>query len=208
MSQDMLGNTFREFVGTYRDLNDKLLGKDGSQWLAAFKKFLRKENPWEGNRTAWEIYKTIKLGTQSKEDLRLKIGKQIHAEDLLRADGFVVSDTPQEVDLVVVQLYEIGFRDVVRDVEIICNRGLEFGLEPCPCDAGPQLFLQLGKGPECSLNMAMMPVITKPVSHSCEPTDSIFVVCEAVDSPLVIRSSRAHSYFHLDDRFVFVRPRK
>ncbi len=54
MSNDMLGPLVRkivdlppEFLGTLRDLTEKLGGKDGNNWLGAQKRFLRKEDKSE-----------------------------------------------------------------------------------------------------------------------------------------------------------------
>lgn len=38
--------TLAEATGLIRDLLDKLIGKRAQFWLSAFKRFLRKENPW------------------------------------------------------------------------------------------------------------------------------------------------------------------
>lgn len=45
-TQDMLGDALAQVVGPLKDFFDKLAGKDGLQWLEAFKRFLRRENPW------------------------------------------------------------------------------------------------------------------------------------------------------------------
>jgi len=37
----------RDVSGPLEDFSKKLLSEEGGQWLSAFKKFLRKENPWE-----------------------------------------------------------------------------------------------------------------------------------------------------------------
>lgn len=47
MSEDMLGKVLvRELPGLMRDFMKKLLGENGQEWVAAFKLFLRKQNPW------------------------------------------------------------------------------------------------------------------------------------------------------------------
>jgi len=46
MSEDMLGEALRQIAGPLKDLLDKLSGAEGSEWVEALKKFLRKENPW------------------------------------------------------------------------------------------------------------------------------------------------------------------
>ncbi len=56
--------TLCEVRGLFADLNEKLCGEEGSSvWLPAFKKFLRKENPWEKVRSptphrSFEVYPT------------------------------------------------------------------------------------------------------------------------------------------------------
>ena len=45
--QDMLGSALAEVAGPLKDFAGKLCGVEGEVWLTAFKKFLRKENPWE-----------------------------------------------------------------------------------------------------------------------------------------------------------------
>ena len=42
-----------------------LLGKDGQTWLFAFKRFLRKENPWEN----WKVWKSVDVGTNVLEEI-------------------------------------------------------------------------------------------------------------------------------------------
>ena len=37
----------RDVIGPLEDFYKKLLSVEGEQWLTAFKRFLRKENPWE-----------------------------------------------------------------------------------------------------------------------------------------------------------------
>ncbi|MDP3954617.1 MAG: hypothetical protein Q8Q06_04355 [bacterium] len=47
MQNGMLGNvSLSDFQGPRDDFEQKLTGPDGKIWLAAFKRFLRKENPW------------------------------------------------------------------------------------------------------------------------------------------------------------------
>jgi len=48
MSDDVLGNSALAAVaGPLKTFWEKLGGKEGRVWLAAFKRFLRKENPWD-----------------------------------------------------------------------------------------------------------------------------------------------------------------
>lgn len=48
MQQNMLDkNALVEFVGPLKDFAEKLSSVEGPQWFAAFKRYLRKENPWD-----------------------------------------------------------------------------------------------------------------------------------------------------------------
>lgn len=47
MSEDMLSETLvRELPGLMRDFMKKVLGDNGEEWIEAFKRFLKKQNPW------------------------------------------------------------------------------------------------------------------------------------------------------------------
>ncbi len=47
MSEDMLSKVLvRELPGLMRDFMKKVLGENGQEWIEAFKRFLKKQNPW------------------------------------------------------------------------------------------------------------------------------------------------------------------
>ena len=46
LQQNMLGGALVEVAGPLKDFAEKLGGEEGGDWFAAFKRFLRKENPW------------------------------------------------------------------------------------------------------------------------------------------------------------------
>jgi len=53
MSNNMLdGISLAAVAGLFADLNSKLTGADGQEWLTGLKKFLRKENPWSEAKPA------------------------------------------------------------------------------------------------------------------------------------------------------------
>ncbi len=55
--KNMLGSALAEVAGPLKDLAEKLGGEGGEHWLAALKRFLRKEDPW----LKFQVWKTIKL---------------------------------------------------------------------------------------------------------------------------------------------------
>lgn len=44
--ENMLGGALAAVAGPLKDFAEKLAGSEGSSWLEAFKRFLRKEEPW------------------------------------------------------------------------------------------------------------------------------------------------------------------
>lgn len=112
-----------------------------------------------------QVWKTIKLGTGPKnaDDFRKAIkaaGMKISdwGNDILGKPAFKVSDTEQDVDLVVATPKELGFSGnaTYRD---ICNKAIELGLELCPAEVGPQLRKQYTDQPKDEwLVVAMEPI--------------------------------------------------
>jgi len=138
--ENMLGESaLAEVAGPLKDFFEKLGGKEGHQWLTAFKLFLRKENPWPG----FPVWKTIKLGTGLKtaDDFRealkdggFRIGDW--ANDILGKPAFKAAVEETEIDLVVVSVAELGFKKGATR-EDIYKRAQELGLEVCPSEVGP-----------------------------------------------------------------------
>ncbi len=151
------------------------------------------------------IWKTIKLGTGLKiaDDFRkalkqsgCKIGDW--GNDILGKPTFTASDTETEVDLAVVSVAELGFKDGATRKDIY-NKAKELGLELCPNEVGPQLRLQYKNQPTGEwLRIAM-----EPISDSCGDL-SVFDVGHYV-SDLWLSGYYGHpDYFWFDgSRWVF-----
>lgn len=130
--------------GPLNDLNDKLSGEEGKQWLDGLKRFLRKENPWVAPKT-FPTWKKIRVGTdRSVDSLR----------SALRRDGFKISDwandilgkisvcpEEREVELVLVSGADLGQIEPESRKRIF-ERASEHGLERCHPEVGPQLRQQ------------------------------------------------------------------
>lgn len=162
MRNSVLGNILimlvglnENYLGPVHDLIEKMTGKNGNEWFEAFKKFLRKENPW-GPIRDWKVWKTIKLGTGPKtaEDFIKALEAYGYkasdwVKDLLSKAAFLASVALQEieVDLVNVSVAELGFADGAY-LKDIYKRALELGLSLCPAEVGPQLRLQYKDQPK------------------------------------------------------------
>lgn len=144
--------------GPFKDLIEKLSGDDGGQWLRALNKMLRKENSWE----VFPVRKTIKLGTHKSIDSLCGAikgnGCRISdwANDIL--NKVTVSSIETKVDLVVISVAELGFKDGATRAYIY-EKAKRLGLELCPAEVGPQLRLQYKDQPrEEWLLIAMKPI--------------------------------------------------
>ncbi|MBI4022151.1 MAG: hypothetical protein HY372_02245 [Candidatus Andersenbacteria bacterium] len=94
------------------------------------------------------VWKTIKIGTGIKngkafcselEKKDFRIGDW--ACDMLGQKAFTVATQEEDVDLVRLSVYDLGFKEGAR-YDAICAKALELGLELCPAEVGPQLRLQ------------------------------------------------------------------
>ncbi|MEK7638028.1 MAG: hypothetical protein AAB375_01200 [Patescibacteria group bacterium] len=130
-----------ETAGPFKAFFEKLAGPEGPQWFAAFKRFLRKEDPWP----QFPVWKTITLGTfKTVDGLRASLvsaGFRIsdYAGRILAKNS--MSPKKTKLDLVIVSGTDLGFTQAARR-DTIYARALELGLRLCPAEVGPQLRLQ------------------------------------------------------------------
>ncbi len=127
---------------------NKLGGEDGVNRL------LRGETVVRAVEFSFRVWKTIRLGTGLKtaDDFRNALkasGNQISdwAKDILGQPAFTASAEEVEVNLVLVSVAELGFKDGATRRDIYA-RAKEFGLELCPAEVGPQLRFQYKDQPK------------------------------------------------------------
>ncbi|MDO8577455.1 MAG: hypothetical protein Q7R55_01130 [Candidatus Wildermuthbacteria bacterium] len=199
----MLGNrALAEVAGPLKDFAERLEGSRGIQWLGAFKRFLRKEEPWP-KFTPW---KTVKLGMEHRaQDFDAK-GIRVSQDVLASFNRFSFAVTVVEVDLVVLTATKLGFKSVPK-YEDICRRALEWGLELCPAEVGPQLRLQyLDQSRDDYLRIAMNPVV---VAGSRRGEEWVYEMGCDKNSILWLDGIHpdARSYDALSRRWVFMQPK-
>ena len=155
---DMLGtSTLADVARLLGAFSDKLAGEDGEAWIVAFKRFLRKENPWPAPEVVaskpkptstavvptLKVWKTIRIGGMSRDDLPAalsatdcKIGKW--ARDMMVQKAFMTEPEPREIDLARMTIRDLGFTSnpttTQRDARI-----KEIGGEILPPSAGAHL---------------------------------------------------------------------
>jgi hypothetical protein len=158
----------------------------------------------------WSIWKTIKLGTGIKDadDFRKAIkdcGMQIGdwANDILCKPQFTVATEETEVDLVIVSVAELGFKNRAK-LKDIFTRAKELGLQLCPNEVGPQLRLQY---PDQSKNEWLI-IGMEPVADSVGYLRLFSVAHGGGGLWLGAYYDYPDSVWISSNRFVFVLPRK
>lgn len=139
--------------GPLTSLIDELSGKNGAEWLRALKRFNRKQDPWAAQADDWRIWKTVKLGAFKTGDEYLRALKKANVniddgvEQLLNHPEFTCAKQEIEIDLAVMQVWQLGFRPEAHYVDI-WKRAIERGFSLCPAEVGPALRLAYGDQPQ------------------------------------------------------------
>ena len=120
------------------------------------------------------------------------------ANDILGKPAFTVATEETELDLVVVSVAELGFKNGATR-EQIYSRAEERGLDHCPAEVGPQLRLQYADQPKGEWLVVGMEPITDSGGDlelfGVERGDSGLWLSSCFDDPGGVWSS--------DDRFAF-----
>lgn len=188
--------------GPLTDLIEKLSGDEGSEWLHILNASLRKQNPFSA--PTFPIFKTITLGLHKSpkayrkalESAGFRIGD--YASQIL--NKIEISKTNTEVNLVLVTVAELGFKDGARR-DAIYARALELGLQLCPAEVGPALRLASKDTPWILVGM-------EPIADSDGDLDVFDVDTVYGDRWLDSYYGSPDNFWNGDDQWVFVRPRK
>ena len=192
-------------LGQIEAIINKLGGIDGVQ------RFLSGEMVVSAATKVWKIWKTIKLGTGPKnaDDFRKAIkqsGMYIGdwGNDILGKPAFTAATEETEVDLVLVTVTDLGFKEGAKRSDIY-NRAIELGLQLCPNEVGPQLRLQYKDQPKGEWLLVGM----EPITDSDGDLE-VFRVGRSDDGELCLGGSSGDpdDFWYGGYRFVFVLPRK
>jgi hypothetical protein len=113
------------------------------------------------------VWRTITLGTykgvsgyrKALDKAAMKIGDS--ADEILGRPAFPYGRTRRDLDLVLLSVAELGVKTETASLSDIYKRAIQFGLELCPPEAGPQLRLDYSNQPLGEfLYLAMEPVAT------------------------------------------------
>jgi len=143
--EDMLGGSLAEVAGPLKDLAEKLGGGEGRQWLEAFKRFLRKEEPWP-KLLIWRIIK-LGSGLKTADDFRKLLEKtrcqgSDWASNMMNRPAFAESlagvDPEEEYDLVRLTTTQLTGKNGGTTAEVFAGAE-RLGLKKCPAWMGPKL---------------------------------------------------------------------
>jgi hypothetical protein len=153
------------------------------------------------------VWKRITLGTykgvnalrKALDAGRVRIGDS--ADEALGRPAFQFSQTRTDVDLVVLSVSELGFKDATPLADIY-RRAAELGLELCPPEVAPLLRLAYVNQPVGEfLNIAMRPIATYGGERIA------LSVANAGTGPLLLGGDgRPDFVLNWRARLVFVRP--
>jgi hypothetical protein len=193
--------TLPEVGGPLTDFVKKLESDQGEEWLRGFKKFLRKENPWEKPETFKIIeigtYKDVKSLRKALEQSGARIGDW--ASNILNKTK--LSKSRQSLDLVDASVEELGFPQGAQ-LQDIYEAGNKQGWDLCPDEAAAQYLRQHGKDlkPGEVLIFAM-----EPIKDSDGGLGLFYVGHDDDDRWLHAYGGSPDSRWYADFRFVFVR---
>jgi hypothetical protein len=151
-----------------------------------------------------KIFKTLTLGLRKSpkayhkalESAGFRIGD--YASQIL--NKISVATTQVEVDLVLVTVAELGFKDGARR-DAIYARALELDLQLCPAEVGPALRLATKDSPWILVGMG-------PMAGSVDDLYVFHVRTDRGARWLHSDSGLPGNFWHGDSQWVFVRPRK
>ena len=204
MSEGMLGGiTLASVAGLINDLLEKLTSKEGEKWLSAFKRFLRKENPWP----QFPTWRTIKLGTHKsvKSLVEAIEAKGFKIGDWARniAKNVTLAEKMTEVELVVVTGHDVGLEGNYTTIQMF-TAAAAHGLSKCPAEVGLQLRLQYDDQP----NNEWLLIAMEPIADS-DCGLNVFNVAH-IGFGCWLRTNYGHpgNVCFTDDRWVFLRSKQ
>ena len=185
--QSMLGLIAPELAGPFNDFINKLSGSDATMWLHAFKRFLRKENPWPKFAIRWSVTLGLhKTPDAYEEALGPNVSKWSY--DILKK--VVCSKKQVKVHLTDASFAEVGLTEGGTLAEFHAAVK-SFGGDKCPAEAGPafrQVYRNQPKG-------EWMLMLMDPLSDS--DRDLRVFSLSSDSGGLWLRAD----YGHPDDRF-------
>ncbi|KKU19637.1 MAG: hypothetical protein UX77_C0003G0033 [Parcubacteria group bacterium GW2011_GWA1_47_11] len=154
-----------EFAGQVVRALPRDLGQDTMQgWISNLESLRQALRKALAPTNVFPVWKTITLGTYKSASALQKAlksgGYQVSgwAKDLMSRPDFTLATKQVKVNLYRVTGKELGFQNA-RPLREIYARAAEYGLKPCPAEAGPLVRLGYPEQPQGEVvTMAMEPV--------------------------------------------------
>ncbi|MFA6227118.1 MAG: hypothetical protein WC631_01380 [Candidatus Paceibacterota bacterium] len=196
-----------EVLGLIYDFLRKLNADKTGEFLKMFKLFLRDEVVAKTSEV-WKTWKIIKIGTIYTAEAFCQVFKNEGLDmdrmvkDIIHSPAFRVSGTEQDVELVNVSNEQLGFKDGAYYMDT-CKRALMLGLDMCPAEVGPQLYLQLKEDMPSGTSV----VVAMEAMLDSENYLKVFTVNCDVRGELYLLTCicHPHSKFFAHRRFLFLR---
>lgn len=138
----MLGSgALAEVAGPLKDFAEKLGSSEGPMWFSAFKRFLRRENPWALKLLRQMV---LTIGGVARDELvkQLKDGGYPDyrwAYDIMGKSAFTTLSKPTEIELGWIKVKDLGFTREPTNKEFFARIRQIDGF--CPAEVGPHLRL-------------------------------------------------------------------
>lgn len=137
MSRKTLSLIAPQLAELLKDFMDKLSGSDATTWLRAFRRFLKKENPWSKFTARW----VVTLGVQNSPEAYSKaLGKNVSAHTLDVLEKITCSKKRVKIHLVDASFGDIGLTEGGTLAEFHAAVK-QYGGTKCPAEVGPALRL-------------------------------------------------------------------
>jgi hypothetical protein len=165
----------------------------------------------------WPIWKIITIGEKSSDELLEELereglfseGVSWGVKDIMRQEAFTTLPEPQTIPLVRLSVADLGFIDLPSTEELFHMERLHsLGLDLCPAEVGPHLWLQYQDQPEerepLSLFVAMEPIHGSLIS-SLSPSHGriFFLYSDSKEPELCIAPTGPSLLWRLDSELIF-----
>lgn|GEM_PF-4834865 len=140
--------TLGELLGPLAQFFLRLIGNDGAVWWDAFKRFLRRENPW----IVWKYTLSIMVGSRTALGILIEFREQmITVDDWVKSYLEKNRDFPTNSEhgakyFTDIALSELGFSRKLTTYQEVYNRAVERGLGFCTLEDVLLLCLKHSKG--------------------------------------------------------------
>lgn len=157
-----------------KTMNQKIGTWEESHWMGNLRKFTNQNPSW--TEKSFEIWTAVRVGglingsTPTSEYLEVCVSGHIHKKSegdvisMVLLPGFKIEEKARLINLIVIQVRELGFKENSVSYEKILKQAENFGLTPCPKETALRLAYQ----DDCLLGLKEITthtVVSEPIEH-------------------------------------------